>query len=330
MGDPSTEPARLLVTLAESDEIRQSLDRILPRETVTFADPTAAGPWPGVEAWLVGSVARELPGWRPELTPRLRFVQRLFTGLDGFPFDRFPGSVQVAGNVGAFAPFVAEHAVALLLGQTHNLLANAEKVRQGRLRPPTSNEYLLDRTILLLGYGAIAREIAARLRPFGPRLEGLSRSGKGVPELARMHPAPRLLDALASADVVIDCRPLTDSTRGTIDAPALDRMRPTAIYVNIGRAGTVDEAALFDHLSKHSEFRAALDVWWDEDFENGALRSRFPFATLPNFLGSPHVAGVGAQARVRAIEMAVENLGRFFKGVTPNHVVDRAEYSTSE
>lgn len=320
---------RLIVSVADSPELRQSLERILPAEAVAFVGPSDPGPWPAAEAWLLGSVARELPQWTPELTPRLRFVQRLFTGLDGFPFDRFPDSVQIAGNVGAFAPFVAEHAVALLLGVTHNVVLNADRVREGRLRPPASNRYLIDRTVLLLGYGAIAREIAARLRPFGPRLEGLSRDGKGVAGLDRMHAAPHLTDALAGADIVIDCRPLTDSTRGTIDVTALGRMRPAAIYVNIGRAGTVDEAALFEHLSHHPDFRAALDVWWEENYEAGSFTTRYPFATLPNFLGSPHVASVGEPARVRAIEMAVENLGRFFQGVRPNHVGDRADYARS-
>jgi len=295
-----------------------------------FAGPGSPGPWPEVEAWLLGSVDRELPKWSPELTPRLRFVQRLFTGLDGIPFDRFPASVQIAGNVGAFAPFVAEHAVALLLALTHNVVPNAEKVRAGRLRPPLSNLYLVDRTVLLLGYGAIAREVAARLRPFGARIEGLSRDGKPVPEVARMHDAAHLADAVATADVVVDCRPLTDATRGTIGAGVLGRMRETACYVNVGRAATVDEGALFEHLSGHPGFRAALDVWWQEDYESGALQSRFPFASLPNFLGSPHVAGVGAAARSRAMAMAVENLGRFFQGDRPSHVADRAEYTRSE
>jgi D-2-hydroxyacid dehydrogenase (NADP+) len=321
--------ARLLVSVSDSPELRKALERILPTEAIAFVEPTAAGPWPRVEAWLLGSVARELPQWRPELTPELRFVQRLFTGLDGIPFDRFPDSVQIAGNVGAFAPSVAEHAIALLLGLTHNVVPNAERVREGRLRPPLSNRYLPERTVLLLGFGAIAREIAARLRPFGPRLEGVSRDGSGVPGLARMYDAHHLTDALAAADIIVDCRPLTDATRGTIDATALGRMRPDAIYVNVGRAGTVDEAALFEHLSSNPEFRAALDVWWDEDYASGALKSRYPFATRPNFLGSPHVAGVGEQARLRAIEMAAENLRRYFQGVRPNHVVNRAEYAHS-
>ncbi|MCI4360191.1 MAG: hypothetical protein L3J91_00645 [Thermoplasmata archaeon] len=313
--------------MADSEELRAAIARTLPDTSVAVVDREAIGPWPTVEAWLTGSVPRELPHWTADLTPRLKFVQRLYTGVDGFPFERFPPEVEIAGNVGAFAPYVAEHAVALLLGLTHNVVANADQVRAGRLRPPASNTYLLGRTVLLLGYGAIAREVADRLRPFGPALEGLARSGGSDPGLRRIYPAHQLAVAAGHADVMIDCRPLTATTRGTIDAAVLAGMRPRALYVNVGRAGTVDEAALFDHLRGHPEFRAALDVWWDEDYDSGKLRSRFPFGALPNFLGSPHVAGVGAEARTRAIAMAVENLGRFFSGLRPHHIADRSEYS---
>jgi phosphoglycerate dehydrogenase-like enzyme len=185
----------------------------------------------------------------------------------------------------------------------------------------------VDRTVLLLGYGEIARAIAERLRPFEARIHGLSRSGAPAPGVDRMFAPESLVEAVADADVVIDCRPLTRATRGTITAGVLDRMRPTAIFVNIGRAATVDEAALFEHLQRRPGFRAALDVWWEEDFGSGRLASRFPFAELPNFLGSPHVAGVGAAPRDRAIAMALENLARFFRGELPRHIADRREYA---
>ncbi|MCI4340278.1 MAG: hypothetical protein L3K06_04825 [Thermoplasmata archaeon] len=326
MGGPPSVAARLLVSVPESPELRQALDSFLPPDQICFAGPTASGPWPSVEAWLLGSVERELPAWTSERTPRLRFVQRLFTGLDDFPFERFPPEVAIAGNVGAYAPFVAEHALALLLALTHNVLANAEMVRAGRLRPPVTNRFLVGRTVLVLGYGAIGHELATRLRPLGARLEGLTRSTQAFEELDRSYDAEHLEDALGSADVVIDCRPLTRGTRGSINRGALARMRPAASYVNVGRAGTVDEAALYEHLSRQPEFRAALDVWWDEDYAAGTLRSRFPFAELPNFLGSPHVAGVGAEAKQRSIELAVKNLRRFFSGEAPLHLADRADY----
>ena len=318
------------MSVPESEEVHRVLEAFLPRTSIEYVDPHAAGPWPHVVAWLVGSIDRELPAWTFDRTPRLRFVQRLFTGLDDFPFDRFPESVRIAGNVGAYAPFVAEHAVALLLAVTHNVIANWEKVRAGQLRPPVSNRYLAGRTVLILGYGEIGRAVARLSRPFGPTVEAVTRSGRSEPTLARTYPADRLADALGSADAVVECRPLTDATRGSLDGSMLARMRRGAILVNVGRAATVNPAALFARLTAEPEFRAAFDVWWEEDFEGGSIRHPFPFGTLPNFLGSPHVAGIGAEPRSRSFRMAAENLHRFFSGETPRHLADRGEYRRSQ
>lgn len=323
MAEPT---ARLLVTVPPSADLVRSLASRLPAVAVAWAGPDAQETWPNVEAWLVGTLQRELPGWTPDLTPSLRFVQRIFTGLDDFPFGRFPDSVTVAGNGGAYAPYVAEHAIALLLALTHNLRANHERVRSGSLRPPLGNRFLVGRTAVLLGFGSIAREVALRLRPFGVRIEAVTRRGDPDPAADRTYSADRLLDALAAADMIVETRPLTRATRRTLDRRAFGAMRPEAIFVNVGRAGTVDEAALFEHLKATPTFQCGTDVFWREEFGEGRLALDHPFVDLPNFLGTPHVAGVGAGARTRAELRAVDNLVRFFAGETPLYVADRTEY----
>ncbi len=124
----------------------------------------------------------------------------------------------------------------------------------------------------------------------------------------------------------MDCRPLTLATRGTINESILRSMKPTAIYVNVGRGATADEEALYRHLVAHPEFRAGTDVWWEEDHSTGRLRTRFPFADLPNFLGSPHNAAEGADSEERGLSLALENLARFFSGEGPRQIADRRDY----
>jgi len=141
-----------------------------------------------------------------------------------------------------------------------------------------------------------------------------------------MFPAERLGDALAEGDLVFEARPLTRLTSGSIGAPELARTRPNAVLVNIGRAATIDEEALFRHLKDHPSFRAAIDVWWDEEFGDGVLRSRFPFADLPNFVGTPHCAGFAPNIEPVIFDRAAENVARYFRDGRPRYVVDRAEY----
>jgi phosphoglycerate dehydrogenase-like enzyme len=317
---------RLLVSLKRRDLVDSVLHDLLPGVPWRYAEGVAAGDLASIEALLVGSVERELGKFDPATTPKLSIVQRVYTGLDGFPFDRFPPTVRVAGNVGGFGPYVAEHAVMLALAASHALVPSHRLVSEGRLRPPPVQFSLRGRTALILGYGAIGREIAVRLQGFGARCVGLNRSGRMGPGVEAVYPADRLDEALGEADLVFDVRPLTRSTRGSLGAAQLENMRPDAVYVNVGRAGTVDEAALFHHLETHPGFRAALDVWWSEDFAQGTVDLRFPWTQLPNFLGTPHSAGAVPGADEYSLRRAVENLARFFAGEPPANVADRHDY----
>ncbi len=318
---------RLLVLLLPSDAIRTAIDRTLPEIPWAFADDPAVADRSGVEALLVGSMAGGLAQFDAASTPRLKFVQRIYTGLDGFPFERFAPTVAVAGNVGAFAPFVAEHAVALSLDALRDLSGGAAMVRVGQLRPAPELRTLVGATVAVLGYGEIGREVVRRLSGFGCKFVGVNRSGLPDDRVDRMFPAERFREALPGAALVVEVRPLTRGTARTIGKPELDRMREDAVFVNVGRAGTVDPAALFDHLRAHPRFRAAFDVWWDEDYGSGRFRTEWPFGSLPNFYGTPHCASALDAAGPRALASALDNLGRFFRNGSPLHVVDRSEYS---
>jgi phosphoglycerate dehydrogenase-like enzyme len=137
------------------------------------------------------------------------------------------------------------------------------------------------------------------------RVLGVNRSGRMAPGVSAMFPADRLDEALVEADVIFDARPLTRETEGSLGAAQFARMRPSALFVNVGRAGTVVEAALYHHLKEHPEFRAALDVWWDEDFGGAQVSAQFPWSQLPNVTGSPHVSGAVPEAMPYSMSKAL-------------------------
>lgn len=323
---PMTLP-RLLVALKPSEEIARVVQETLPRLDWVYATDLTGPVHRSIEAMLLGSVERDLPGVPLGDLTHLAFVQRVYTGMDGVPFDAFPPGVRFAGNVGAYAPFVAEHAVAIALAAARELPRSQAMVAAGELRPPPVQRLLWRRTALILGYGEIGRAIASRLTGFEARVVGLNRTGASAEGCVRMFPADRLQEAVHEADFVFDARPLTRSTRETIDRSVLEAMRPAAVFVNVGRAATVREEDLFQHLKTHPEFRAALDVWWHEDYAHGRLERRFPFSDLPNFVGTPHSAGFGPGVERYVLDHAATNLKRFFDGERPLHLVDPAEYS---
>jgi len=318
---------RLLVVVNERAGLRDAIARRLPEVPFAFLPELGLDGGPEVEAALLGSMGRDAARWDPSAHPRLRFVQRIFAGVDDLPFDRLPPAVKVAGNVGGYAPFVAEHAVALALASARCIPEGNTAVASGRLRPAPELRSLYGETAVILGFGAIGHAIAQRLRLFEVRIVGLNRTGTPTAGAETVYAADRLREAVAAGRFVFDARPLTSLTHGSLGRPEFEAMAEDATFVNVGRAGTVDEEALYRHLVAHPRFRAALDVWWDEDFARGLLRTRFPFAQLPNFLGSPHWAGFAPKVQEFALGKALDNLARFFAGAPPLHVVDRAEYA---
>lgn len=316
----------LLVALTKSAEVDAMVPEVLPGVPWAYLDPSRPGGWGSVRAMLFEDLRHEFAAFDPRMTPGLQFVQQLSTGLDRFPFERFPTSVAVAGNVGGFAPYVAEHAMALALAAARDLHGASAMLERGRLRPPPHERTLIDATAVILGYGAIGRAIAERLDPFGARIVGLNRTGVPEAGVAQMFPASRLRDALRAGSFVFETRPLTRATVGSIGAAELAAMRSDAVFVNVGRARTVDQEALYEHLTSHPEFRAAFDVWWEEDYERGTIPSAPSFAQLPNFYGTPHSADSFADSDRRALRMALVNIARFLRDGHPLFVADRAEY----
>ena len=317
---------RLLLVMNELPGSRDLVRGRLPDVPFAFFSESVSSDRNTVEAVLLRSMTRDAVGWEPGAYPRLRFVQRFFAGVDDLPFDRIPATVDVAGNVGGLAPFVAEHALALALASARCVLEGSAAVAAGRSRPQPELRSLYGATVVILGYGAIGRALAERVRPFGARIVGVNRTGAPAPGCETMYPADRLREAIAQGSFLFDARPLTVRTASSLGSAEFAAMPEDATFVNVGRAATVDEEALYRHLSSHPRFRAALDVWWDEDLAAGTLHSRFPFTTLPNFVGSPHWAGFSPRVAEYALSSALDNLARFFAGDRPLHIVDRTEY----
>ena len=323
MRDPS--PV-LLVALPRDPEVDAAIGEILPGVPWAYLDLTRSADYGSVRAMLAESLRTGFAGFDARATPNLRFVQQVSTGLDRFPFEWFPSTVEVAGNVGGFAPYVAEHALMLALAAGRDLHTAESMVEAGRLRPPPHGRSLIDASAVILGYGAIGRAIAERLAPFGARVIGLNRAGAPAESAVEMLPASRLREAVGAGSFVFEARPLTRATAGSIGAAEFRAMRPDAVFVNVGRAGTVDQRALYEHLRTHPEFRAAFDVWWGEDYVDGAISTEYPLARLPNFYGTPHSADTFAASDRRALRMALENVARFFRVGHPRFIVDRREY----
>jgi phosphoglycerate dehydrogenase-like enzyme len=279
--------------------------------------------------------------WPKQLTPdnlgkmtRLRFVQSILAGVNHIPFAYLNKQIVVSSNAGAYSDEVAEYAWALLLSAAKRIVELDVSLREEKwtlrrtLDEGTEVMILRNKVLGILGFGGIGNSVAKLARGFAMRVYAYSRKPGHVRGTRIFSGDKGLERVLRASDAIVISLPLTNQTAKIIDREKLSEMKSTAVLVNIARGELVDEKALYDHLVANPNFRYATDVWWYKESRE-SLKTDYPFLTLPNFIGTPHVSGPSGLATGRPVRLAVENTIRFLKGLKPKNVVDPREYVTS-
>jgi phosphoglycerate dehydrogenase-like enzyme len=189
-----------------------------------------------------------------------------------------------------------------------------QEIWDGRARPRELGGALA----LIVGFGAVGRATAKRLRAFGMRIWAVTRSGEADASIAECAFAVAKLNAaLPSADYVILAAPETPETHHLIGAEQLGLMKASAILVNVARGSLVDQAALIAALEKRAIGGAALDVASPEP-----LPPENPLWALENVFITPHTSGISERIWQRETELLMENLERWFRGEPLQNRVD--------
>ncbi|MBV2353410.1 2-hydroxyacid dehydrogenase [Streptomyces sp. J2-1] len=237
---------------------------------------------------------------------RVQVVQTLSAGVDDITarLDSIVPGVRLCNARGVHEASTAELALTLTLASLRGLpgfvrAQDAEHWQSG------FHPSLADRTVLIVGYGSIGAAIEDRLVGFEvARVERVARSGRTT-ERGPVHPLTELPTLLPHADVVILSTPLTDSTRGLVDADFLALMKDGALLVNVARGPVVDTKALLAE-TQSGRISAALDVTDPEPLPPG-----HPLWTTPGVLITPHVGGPTSAFLPRAKRLLVDQLHRF-------------------
>lgn len=264
------------------DVILNPHDRPLTRAELDEIAPRIAAAVVGVEIWDADLIAA---------APELRILAKQGVGLDNIDLEaakRF--GVEVVNVPGGNANAVAEFAVGLMLAAMRGLASSAEAVRAGSWARTTGPE-LSGTTVGLVGFGAIGRLVARRLRGFDVNLRAWDPYPDAAAASALDVSMVELDDLLASADIVSLHMPLLPSTHGFVDAGFFARMRRGAYFINTARGGLVDETALVAALSSGHLAGAGLDV-----FASEPMPADHPFRTLPNVLATAHIGADSVEA----------------------------------
>lgn len=245
-----------------------------------------------------------LPPSFVEAATNLKVIARHGVGYDNVPIDLCTlRGIPVALVGPANAVSVAEHTMMLMLAAARAAIELDTAVRDGDFaaRSRVRGVELRGRTLLLVGYGQIGREVAARAAAFGMRVcvvdpNLASQPSEGIELIAGLDAA------LRDADVVSLHLPLTDETRGLIGARELDLMPPGSILVNAARGGLVDEVALLDAVRSRHLYGAGIDTFAVEP-----LSSDSPLLTERRIVLSPHAAALTEEAMVAMGVATVNN-----------------------
>ena len=324
---PSVRP-RVLVTKA----LTAPVERALAEHFEVFNSPTSDPAGIGAAAIAFAPhaivVRDDLPHSICADVPSLLHVARHGVGLDVIPMAECARHAVTVSNVpGGNAISVAEWCVAQMLALFHRLPQIGESMRAGgwdvtRRAFSGKARELGGTRVGLIGCGAIGRALAHMLHQgFQVEVCAFTRTPSTLPAHVR---AVSLAECLAQAEVVVPCVPLTELTRGLIDAAAIAAMRPGAVLVNASRGEVIDEAALLAALRSGHLGGAALDVVADRQWSADTT-----LPALPNLVVTPHLAGHTENAAQRNGASVVRALQAvLLRGEKPEHLIDHAVWAS--
>ena len=253
--------------------------------------------------------------------PRLRGIVRPGVGVDMIPVAAATArGLPVANVPGSNRQAVAEHvitALGLLLRRQHRMdaLLRSQGWAASRALAEGAGE-LAGQTLGIVGVGSIGLRVAEIAHHgYGMQVLGFQRRLQGLPGFVEGCALDELL--ARSRGVVLTC-PLTEATRGLLDARRIGLMRRDALLVNVSRGAIVDEAALVAALQAGRIAGAALDV-----FTQQPLRPDHPLLALPHVLLTPHAAGLTDESMAAMSEGAADEVLRLLQGQAPLNPVNR-------
>ena len=294
----------------------------VPRQA-TEPGSSHAGEWESLEGEELDALLSEAevlftfhfsPEWLPK-APNLKWVQLASAGSD-FLFREgvaanYPGlTVTTASGVHAIP--ISEHIVAMILHFSRyfdRVVRNQAARKWERLWLDEAH----GKTVLLVGYGAIARRAALLCAALGMRVlavrASLLEQQPGFEGVERFYPLEELEEMLTESDYVVVAAPRTSRSEGMIGRKQFAAMKEGAVLINISRGALVDEEALVEALRAGKLRGAGLDVFAQEPLPESS-----PLWEMPNVLITPHVSGSNPHYYERATEIFCENLVHYLRG----------------
>ncbi len=332
------EAIEVLLTIPIADKLQTQLRGISPRLHFNFYNAQKPGDippeiWAQVEILYTGHILPQV-----EQVPSLKWLQFHYAGIDRFvdePIVNKDG-VKITTLSGAAAPHIAEHALALMMALARQLPALMAYQKKAEWPKDRFSRYipfeLRGKTVGIVGYGSIGRQLAWLLQPFNVTVLATKRDlkqtadtgycpeGSGDPGgdlVRRFYPPEAIRSMVRECQVVFITAPLTRQTHNLLNARVFDAMPAGSYLVDVSRGGIVEHTALLNALKDGKLAGAGLDVFPDEPLAAGN-----PLWAMPNVMITPHVSGASPEYNQHAMNLFAENLYRYISGLTLYNLFD--------
>ena len=310
-------PADQLARLQAAHDVTVANPK-LPEQLATFeaALPTAQG--------LIGSSYPITPALLAR-APQLEVISSVSVGVDNYALATLrERNILLCHTPGVLTETTADTIFALTMATSRRIVELAQLVREGNWTKNIGEDLfgwdVHGKTIGILGFGRIGQAVARRAAlGFGMPVLYHSRNPVNLrasePALTGKALHTPVDELLARADIVVATLPLSDETRGFMDAQKFAQMKPGAIFINGGRGATVQEDALLQALDNGHLRAAGLDV-----FATEPLPMDSPLRTHPRVTALPHIGSATLETRYAMAVLATSNLLQALAGKRPEAV----------
>ena len=304
---------KLLILSTEAAEFRRLIEEsALPDlEIATAADPESARGG-RMDCEILYGEARMIREVLANL-PQLKWVQTMSAGVDRLMDPSLRRDYTLTNSGGAFGTLMREYVMGYILAYERRVFERRDSQLK-RIWNRDGVGHLNGKTIGILGVGSIGSEIAATAKHFGMHVRGYTRASETCAHVDAYYHGDALPEFAAGCDYVVSVLPKTAATHHMVDAAFLWALPSHAVFINVGRGATVDEAALIDALQGQRLALAVLDV-----FEQEPLPESHPLWSAPNLWMSFHTS---ASSRPEDLaKVFIENYARYFRGEKLKHEV---------
>src|SRR6266498_2711822 len=245
---------------------------------------------------------------------KLKWAQSIYAGVEPLVDPAQRRDYVLTNARGVFGELMSEYVFGYLLFLEKRMLERIQA--QGAHQwQRTESGVLRGKTIGLFGVGSIGEHLAGTAKHFGMRVKGFTRASETSTQVDTYYHGDDILKFAEGLDYLVSVLPRTQGTNKLVDEALLNALPDRAIFVNVGRGNSVDEAALAKALTDGKIAAAVLDV-----FEQEPVPTDHPFWTTPNLYMTYHTSAISYPEDIT--KLFVENYHRYIEGKPLKHIVD--------